>query len=65
MDEQWWKMAKGRALESPDVFQEYMMTEGQENFVVVDFFMPQCSWCQKFMPEWNQVVEDMTRAYKG
>ena len=27
--------------------------------VIIDFFMPQCGYCVKFMPDWNRVVEDM------
>ena len=23
--------------------------------------MPQCGWCEKFMPEWNEVVETLTQ----
>ena len=61
----WWKQAHGIMLKNQDEFQNFIMTEGQEAFVVVDFFMPQCHWCKEFTPEWNAIVDDLTKQYSG
>ena len=60
MGEDWWKQAKGTLIKNQEDFNTYMTGDGKDSFVIVDFFMPKCSWCQKFMPEWNQVVDSMT-----
>jgi len=27
--------------------------DGTDKLIIIDFFMPACGWCVKFMPEWN------------
>lgn len=34
-----------------------------DSLIVVDFFMPNCTYCVKFMPEWNRLVEDLGTEY--
>jgi thiol-disulfide isomerase/thioredoxin len=36
-----------------------------DKVVVADFYMKNCYWCQKFQPEWNQIVKDFTDSYEG
>ncbi len=62
---EWWMQAKGTPLRDSDEFDNYMATEGVSSFVVVDFYMPACSWCEKFMPDWNRVVDDFKRSSDG
>ena len=62
---EWWRQTKGDHLANEREFDAYMNSEGADAFVVVDFYMPQCGWCQKFMPEWNQVVDQVTQSYNG
>ena len=61
---EWWQQAKGTLINNSQEFEKYMGKDGAESFIVVDFYMPACGWCQKFMPEWNQVVEDVSKVAK-
>ena len=64
MSGEWYKQAKGKHLQGKEVFQDYLH-ERTDKFIVVDFYMPQCGWCEKFMPEWNRVVQELTVSTNG
>ena len=59
MQHEWWKNASGIMTHDSDEFQKLVDEAGSEKLVIVDFFMPQCGYCVKFMPDWNRVVEDI------
>eukprot|EP00353_Schmidingerella_taraikaensis_P013226 CAMPEP_0185577976 /NCGR_PEP_ID=MMETSP0434-20130131/11615_1 /TAXON_ID=626734 ORGANISM="Favella taraikaensis, Strain Fe Narragansett Bay" /NCGR_SAMPLE_ID=MMETSP0434 /ASSEMBLY_ACC=CAM_ASM_000379 /LENGTH=133 /DNA_ID=CAMNT_0028195681 /DNA_START=70 /DNA_END=471 /DNA_ORIENTATION=- len=44
-------------------FQEAVSGFGNDTLVIVDFFMPACGYCVKFMPDWNRVVAEMKAEY--
>lgn len=63
-DMNWWHGAKGTLSTSSDHFQQIVdEAEKTGKYVVVDFFMPQCGYCEKFLNGWNQIVTDMTEEY--
>ena len=39
------------------------MEQHRDSVVIVDFFMPECGYCMKFMPEWNRIVDEFTAEY--
>ena len=63
MDSNWWKQAKGIKPADRKEFQKLVDDAGPDKFIIVDFFMPQCGYCVKFMNQWNQIVTDMTAEY--
>jgi thiol-disulfide isomerase/thioredoxin len=62
-DPNWWKQAKGTKANNADHFQELVDAVAVDKLIVVDFFMPNCGYCVKFMPEWNRIVDDFTAKY--
>ena len=63
MDSNWWKEAKGTHVKDPVSFQKMVQDFSDDTLVIVDFFMPQCIYCVKFLPEWNQIVDEYKAAY--
>lgn len=59
MDRDWWKKASGTMTHGHKEYEEQVAKYNKDTIVIVDFFMPQCGYCVKFMPDWNRVVEDM------
>ena len=63
MDLNWWHDAKGTMTHNSNEFQNLVEAAGPDTFIVVDFFMPACHYCVKFMPEWNKIVDEFTAEY--
>ena len=63
MDLNWWHKSKGTMTNNSNEFQDLIDEAGPEAFIVVDFFMPACKYCVKFMPEWNKIVDEFTAEY--
>lgn len=63
MEREWWKQAKGQMTHDHGEFLDIVDAAGDDKLIIVDFFMPQCSYCVKFMPAWNQIVEEFTAEY--
>lgn len=63
MDPNWWKQAKGTKTRGPDDYQNKIEQGPENKLVIVDFYMPQCSYCVKFMPSWNKIVDEFTAEY--
>lgn len=40
------------------MLEDYILGESQNSFIVIDFYMPACFYCEQFMPDWNRVVMD-------
>ena len=40
-----------------------LLEQHRDSVVIVDFFMPQCAYCVKFMPEWNRIVDEFKAEY--
>ena len=57
-DQQWWLDAKGLTVHSAEELDE-LIAKNPKAHILVDFYMQQCYWCQKFMPEWNKLYEDL------
>ena len=62
-DPNWWKNALGTKASSASDFQDIVDSVPKGKYIVVDFYMPQCGYCVKFMPEWNRIVEDFTAKF--
>ena len=63
MDMNWWKQAHGTMTNGIQDFQENVEKGGKEQLVIVDFFMPACHYCVKFMPAWNKIVDEFKAEY--
>ena len=58
MDSNWWKQALGTMTHGAEDYQQIVDNAGDNTLVIVDFFMPNCGYCVKFMPEWNRIVAE-------
>ncbi len=63
MDMNWWKQAHGTMTHDAGEFQDLVEAAGKDTLVIVDFFMPACSYCVKFMPAWNKIVDEFKAEY--
>ena len=39
------------------------MEANMDKFIMVDFYMQDCYWCQQFQADWNQLVDDFSSWY--
>ncbi len=62
MATEWYHQAKGVESHGAEHFLE-LLQENPDAVTIVDFFMPQCHYCVKFMPEWNRIVDEFKAEY--
>jgi thiol:disulfide interchange protein len=53
----WWQNTKGLQIETAEQL-ETLMESNMDKFIMLDFYMEQCYWCQQFQPEWNKLYDD-------
>ena len=58
-DQNWWLDAKGFTVHSAEELDD-LIAKNPKAHILVDFYMQQCYWCQKFMPEWNRLFEQLS-----
>ena len=63
-DWNWWHEAKGTLTTSANNFED-IVDEASDSgrYVIVDFFIPGCHYCEKFYKSWNQIVDEFTDEY--
>lgn len=64
MDLNWYKQAHGHMTNGKEDFQNQVdKYNGSDKLIIIDFFMPACGWCIKFMPSWNQIYDEFKAEY--
>jgi len=57
----WWAEYKSENVESYDKFKELVAYDNstyKDKHIAVTFYMKGCMWCQRFLPEWNRIIDD-------
>jgi thiol:disulfide interchange protein len=53
----WWEQTKGTTIHTAEEL-DTLIDENPGKFIMLDFYMQNCHWCQVFQPEWNKLVDD-------
>lgn len=53
----WWEQTKGTSIHTAEDL-DTLIDANPGKFIMLDFYMQNCHWCQVFQPEWNKLVDD-------
>jgi len=57
-DAQWWLATKGKEISNYPTFEKTLKETDKDKLIIIDFYMQNCTWCQRFQADWNRVVTD-------